>query len=72
VIYLFTRSDLFMVDNTESRGHNLRRAALPPAAVSRPGDEELAVRRPLDQSVLPGAGSGGWTLPNAPGASEST
>ena len=65
LIFLFTRSDLFMVGNTESRGHNLRQAALPPAVV---GDEERAVGRPLDRSVLPGAESGGWALPSAPGA----
>ena len=71
LIFLFTRSDLFMVGNTESRGHNLWRPTSSPAAVPRPGNEELAGRRPLVQSVLPGADSGGWTLPSEPGTSES-
>jgi len=71
MIFLFTRSDLFMVDNTESRGHSLRRAALPPAGLPGPGDVELAASRSPNHSVLPGVENGGWTLPTAPRASES-
>lgn len=72
IIYLFTRSDLFMVGNTESRGHSLRKAALPPPDASEASDVELSAPPPRNEPVLPGGNSGGWTLQNAQHASGST
>ena len=60
-----------MVGNTETRGHSLKVAALPPANSSDSNDVELEVPRTRPQLILPGTNAGGWTLQSAQHASES-
>jgi len=63
-IFLFTRSDLFMVGNTESKGHSLKVPPLPPAEDLKSSDVESSVHH------LPGTDEGGWTLPTGQHSSE--
>ena len=71
MIFLSTRSNLFMVDNTESSGHSLGRVAPPPPGVPEHNDEELpTARQPPGRSVLPRANNGIWSLERITNTSE--
>jgi len=71
IIFLFTRSDLFMVGNTERKGHSFKATPLPPVNSSKASEMEETGSQSHPQDILPGVDDGGWTLPSAPHASES-
>jgi hypothetical protein len=71
-IFVFTRSDLFMASNTETKGHRLTISALPSVNLSKYNDVELVAPQPRHQLSLPSthASDGGWTLQSAQYASK--
>ena len=71
IIFLFTRSDLFIVGNTESKGHSFKATPLPPVNSSKASEMEETALQSHPQDIIPGVDDGGWTLPSAPHASES-